>query len=217
MSLLLVLLYVIGLYGAFIAGSMQRRTNHFASRFHFPRATLLMTLAIAIPTTLQFFFPVILNNFERDTMRFLSGDWWRIITPLFVQDGGLAGSVFNLVSLLLVGSAAEQLWGGRKWIIIFLVGGILGELVAFAWQPVGAGNSVANFSLAASVAVFCFAFNPPRPVRIASALALGACAVLLFLKDIHGAAALIGSLIAIIMIWFERRSHTWEIRRRFKQ
>ena len=169
-------------------------------------ATLLLTLAIAISTTLQFFFPVILRIFERDYTRFLAGDWWRLITPLFVQDGGIRGSIFNLVSLILVGIIAERLWGSQRWLIIFFTGGILSELIAFAWQPVGAGNSVANFSLAASLAVWCLTLNPSRPVRIAALLALGAGVLLLLFQDIHGIAMLLGAAIALILIWSGRHN-----------
>jgi len=169
-----------------------------------------MLLAVAVPTTLQFFFPSVLTLFERDYMRFLAGDWWRLITPLFVQDGGISGSIFNLVSLLLVGSASEQLWGSQRWLIIWFIGGVLSEIIAFAWQPVGAGNSVANFSLAASVAVLCLTRNPLRTARIAALLALGAGVSLLLLNDIHGAAAMLGAVIAIVLIWFDRR---WLLKR----
>jgi rhomboid protease GluP len=130
-----------------------------------PYATLLLMLAITVPTTLQFFFPIILQMFERDYARFLAGDWWRILTPLFVQDGGVSGSIFNLVSLLLVGIVAEKIWGSQRWLIIFFAGGILSEMIGFAWQPVGAGNSVANFGLAASIAVFCLGVNALQPCR----------------------------------------------------
>jgi len=122
----------------------------------------------------------------------------------------LSGSIFNLVSLLLVGSASEQLWGSRRWLIIWFIGGVLSEIIAFAWQPVGAGNSVANFSLAASVAVLCLTRNPLRPARIAALLALGAGVSLLLLNDIHGAAAMLGAVIAIVLIWFDRR---WLLKR----
>ena len=144
--------------------------------------------------------------FERDYRRFLAGDWWRLITPLFVQDGGVSGSIFNPVSLLLVGTIAEKLWGSQRWLIIFFAGGILSEILGFAWQPIGAGNSVANFSLAASIAVLCLIFNASRAVRIAAILALGAGVILLFLEDIHGPAMMIGAVIALIMIWLDRHS-----------
>jgi rhomboid protease GluP len=141
--------------------------------------------------------------FERDYTRFLAGDWWRVLTPLFVQDGGLSGSIFNLVSFVLVGTVAEKIWGSQRWLLIFFAGGILSELIAFAWQPIGAGNSVANFSLAASMAVVCLALPASRVVKVMAILALGAGMILLFLRDIHGAAMLPGMLIALRLIRLE--------------
>src|SRR5690349_4357145 len=136
MNLLLPGLYILGLYCAYAAGSIFLRARSIqplhsprASVFHLPRATLLLVLVVAVPTTLQFFFPAILALFQRDYARFLGGDWWRLLTPLFVQDGGVAGAIFNLISLLLVGSVAEQLWDSRQVLSIFFIGGIVGELV----------------------------------------------------------------------------------------
>ena len=201
MNLFLSVLYTVGLYGAYLAGSLYLRTqsNNQTERW-VPYSTLLLTLAIAVPTTLQFFFPSLLQMFERDYTRFLAGDWWRVLTPLFVQDGGLSGSIFNLVSFVLVGTVAEKIWGSQRWLLIFFAGGILSELIAFAWQPIGAGNSVANFSLAASMAVMCLALPVSRVVKVMAILALGAGMILLFLRDIHGAAMLPGMLIALCLI-----------------
>jgi membrane associated rhomboid family serine protease len=85
--------------------------------------------------------------FERDYTKFLQGEWWCLVTSLVVQDGGLSGSIFNLVSILLMGRVAEELWGSQKWLLLFFGGGILSQIVAFAWQPVGAGNSVQLYSV----------------------------------------------------------------------
>ena len=205
MNLFLSVLYVAGLYGAYLAGSLFLRTQSTnPTRRQLPYATLLLTLTIAIPTILQFFFPALLQMFERNYERFLAGDWWRIITPLFVQDGGLSGSIFNLVSLVLVGSVAERLWDSQRWLVIFFAGGILSQIVGFAWQPVGAGNSIANFSLAASIAVFCLVRNTPRVGQGTAILSLGAGVILLFLKDIHGPAMMIGAVIALILSRLDR-------------
>jgi len=205
MNLFLSVIYVIGLFGAYLAGSFHRREQPDPERKRsVPYSTLLLTLAVAIPTTLQFFFPAILPLFERNYGCFLAGDWWRLVTSLFVQDGGVSGSIFNLVSLLFVGTVAERLWGGRRWLIIFFTGGLLSQLIAFAWQPIGAGNSVANFSLAGSVAVLCFARKTARVVKIAAVLTLGAGLILLLLKDIHGPALLFGALTAWLLRWLDR-------------
>ena len=203
-NLFLLVLYLFGLYSAFVAGSILLRTSaSFPApnprELHFPRTTLLLLLAVAVPSTLQFFFPAILAVFQRDYERFLQGEWWRLITPLFVQDGGVSGTIFNLVSLLLVGSVVERLWGGRYMLIIFFIGGMAGELIAFAWQPLGAGNSIGNFSLAASIAVISLTHNPPRSAQIAALLTLCADGVLVVLQDIHGASAIIGVILALVL------------------
>ena len=170
-----------------------------------PWATLSLFVAIGVPTTLQFFFPYILTLFRRDKVAFLAGDWWRIITPLFVQDGGVSGSIFNLVSLLIVGSIAERLWGSRRWLILFFLGGVLCEMIALAWQPVGAGNSGANFALAGSIAIRCLTRHPLRLERLLASAILASGLLLLALHDIHGAAAAFGVVIALVPIWLEDR------------
>jgi membrane associated rhomboid family serine protease len=204
MDSLLPFLYIVCLYAAYMAGSISLREHGGDTKTKFSYVTLLMMLAITIPTILQFFFPELLTLFERDTTKFLSGDWWRFFTPLFFQDGGLMGAIFNLVTLFFIGNMAAQLWDTRRWLLIFLLGGVLSEFVAFAWQPIGAGNSVANFSLAGSVAIWSVMHHSSRPIRIASVITLGCCVVLLSLRDIHGAAGLFGSLIALVLIWVER-------------
>jgi membrane associated rhomboid family serine protease len=203
MNYLLPILYILGLYSAYLAGFIylrSRSTQPFkTTEFHLPWVTVLLVIAIALPTTLQFFFPAILSILQRDYARFLEGKWWRLITPLFVQDGGVSGAIFNLVSLVFVGTVAEQLWDSRKLLMIFFIGGIISELVGFTWQPIGAGNSVANFSLAASIAVAWFRHNPPKPVQMAALLALGADVMLVALREIHGPAALAGAILAFIL------------------
>jgi membrane associated rhomboid family serine protease len=205
MTLFLSILYVVGLYSAFLAGSLYFRTQSTpASKSNqYPRkipvVTLTLVIAIAIPSVLQFFFPAILPTFERDYTQFRAGDWWRLVTPLFVQDGGVAGTMFNLVGLLLVGSIAERMWGSGRWLVIFFTAGILSQGIGFVWQPVGAGNSVGNFGLAASIAVYCLILPALPGVKIASCLTLGAGIILLLLQDIHGAAILLGAIVALVL------------------
>jgi membrane associated rhomboid family serine protease len=206
MNLLSPVCVILGLCLAFAAGliiirnrSRQPLGTLAAPASQFPLATLLLFVMVAVPTALQFFFPVILSALERDYARFFSGEWWRVITPLFVQDGGVAGSIFNLISLLLVGGVAERLWGSRRMIAIFFVGGLISEVVAFAWQPIGAGNSVGNFSLAASVAVICLAPQAARITRVIALLALSSDTVLVVLRDIHGTAALAGAILGFTL------------------
>ena len=45
--------------------------------------------------------------------------------------------------------------GRCRLLALFLGGGVCSEAIALSWKPVGAGNSVANFSVAGGVIVWC--------------------------------------------------------------
>lgn len=206
-NLFLNLLYGVGLFTAYFAGSMRTRLNaaklpgnKVLGKRRIPYLSLCMVMIIAIPSISGLIYPSVLKILGRDYTRFLSGEWWRLITSLFVQDGGVGGTIFNQVSLLFVGSVAERCWTSKQWLLIFFGGGIISQVIGFAWQPLGAGNSVANFSLAGSIAIVCLFSHPPRVVLVPVLLSLAVDVWLLFLRNIHGAAALIGVIIAIILM-----------------
>lgn len=184
-------LFVIVLVGAALAGALQLRSPRAGRPA--PVATISTGLAIAVPSTLQLLFPNILRVAMRDPDRFWAGEWWRLVTALFVQDGGVAGTIFNLVSLGIVGAVAEQLWGRARWLLIFFAGGAASQLFALAWQPCGAGNSVANFSLAGSVALLGLRSSGPPAQKVAATASLAAAVALVLCRDIHGPATALGA------------------------
>jgi membrane associated rhomboid family serine protease len=202
-------LLMIGLLGAWLAGSLRLRLSStspsIGARTFVPHGTILLVALVAIPTTLQFVIPWLLPLFERDRAMFFAGQWWRIVTTLVVQDGGISGAIFNVITLAVVASVAEAMAGGRKLLLLFVVGGVCAEVVALSWQPVGAGNSIANFSVAGGVIACCL--MRPRPWRIVAValVTLTAHLALLVMHDIHGAAALIGFALGQILIWLPRR------------
>lgn len=210
MKLWLPFLYTLALYGIFVAGMLQLRErpsytdNRTAAIKKMLWATLIVAGLISAGLILQFILPQLPAWFMRNTQLIVKGEWWRIITALFFQDGGLAGGISNIVGLLFMGTVAEQFWSRKKWLIIFFAGGILSELVGLSWQPYGAGNSVANLSLAAGVAVACLYSHSSIKVRILAILSLGAAMPLLLIKNIHGAALVIGCIISLALIWLER-------------
>jgi membrane associated rhomboid family serine protease len=61
----------------------------------------------------QFADHAILTGLERTPVG-LSGEWWRSFTALFVQDGGLPGTLSNLAFLLVIGTIAEQVFSGPR-------------------------------------------------------------------------------------------------------
>src|SRR5579859_3992439 len=75
-----------------------------------PILTVLIAGITAITTMLELISPQLLLTFERDPARFAAGDWWRLITPLFVRDGVWL-QFFFLIGILLVGPAIEYHFG----------------------------------------------------------------------------------------------------------
>ncbi|TXR55447.1 rhomboid family intramembrane serine protease [Quadrisphaera setariae] len=128
-----------------------------------------------------------------------------MVTSLTVQDGGASGAVLNLVSLAVVGVLAERAWGARRFALIGLVAGVGAQFWGAVVQPVGAGNSVVVFGLAAASAVVAVVRGPVL-ARVAGALALVGGLALLVLGDLHGGAALLGALVGVALLVRDRRA-----------
>ena len=190
-AMILPLLYCVIVYGGVYIGLVCGREGSIRSQF--PVATVGLLALIGIPTVLQFAFPAILATLERNWPLILQGQVWRLLTSLLVQDGGWQGSLFNLTSLTLLGFTAEKLWGPSRLLVIFGLGGVITVALACWWQPVGAGNSVANIALAAATAVLALKLSRQMAVRCVAIVVLGAGLVLLIAKDVHGIADAVGA------------------------
>jgi rhomboid protease GluP len=76
------------------------------------------------------------------------GQWWRLITCLFLH-GGLMHLVVNMYSLLFVGIFLEPKLGTSRFALIYFITGVLGSLASVWWYPetVSVGASGAIFGL----------------------------------------------------------------------
>ena len=166
------------------------------------RPPLLTAGALAVIGTVSVLqltaFPGLLGALERNRTAIADGQVTRLVTSLVVQDGGWAGTVFNLVALLVVGVTAEQLWSRRRWLLIALSAGVGAQFWGLVVQPVGAGNSVLVFGLAASLLVLALHSGPP-PSRVLAVVGLLTGSVLLFRRDVHGGAVLIGAAVSLVI------------------
>jgi membrane associated rhomboid family serine protease len=200
MSTLTTVLYLAVPYSAFGAGMMARgepglRATRAVARQsgRVPVATIALCCLVAIPSLLQLRYPRLLTSLQRDRELILQhGEWWRVLTALVVQDGGAAGLIGNLLVLALVGVVAERIWGSWRVLALFFATGILSEFVALAWQPIGAGNSIGNFGLAAGVLLCCLLRATAIPPRVLAGVGIAGGLALLVMRDIHGAALTIG-------------------------
>lgn len=77
------------------------------------------------------------------------GEWWRLITPIFVHIGW-QHILINSLTLYFMGQQLEFLYGPLKFSIIYLLSGIGGNLMSFAFgsqNSISAGASTSLFGL----------------------------------------------------------------------
>lgn len=183
---------------------LQNKNKKNSHPYHVPFTTIIIALVLTVFGIMQAFSPLLQTLLERNMVLIFSGQWWRLFTSLLVQDGGLAGTIFNIIALLIIGSLAEQSWKRFEWLVIFLIGGILTNCLALFWQPIGAGNSIANFSLAGSLFMLSFFVHKQKFSQIISILGVILALVLLCMHDIHGIAVFIGMIIGLLLSWKTR-------------
>jgi len=150
-----------------------------------------------------------------------AGQWWRLITAMFLH-GGILHLAFNMWALFNLGLLAEILYGRRNYIFLYLLCGLGGAVASVWWHPqaVGVGASGAIFGLAgALLPALKFQKNP----RIAAALkgALGSIATFVVYNLAIGAAmpfidnaAHIGGLITGLFLGALLPSYTVEEERK---
>jgi rhomboid protease GluP len=64
----------------------------------------------------------------------LDGEWWRLLTCCFVHVG-LFHLLCNMVTLGLLGTVAEGVWGRWRFLLIFLLSGVAGSVMAMTLHP----------------------------------------------------------------------------------
>lgn len=84
------------------------------------------------------------------------GQWWRLFTALFIHFG-VVHLVLNMWALWDVGRLVEQLYGRWRFVVLYTLSGLLGNLVSLVLhgnQAVSGGASGAIFSLYGALLVF---------------------------------------------------------------
>jgi rhomboid protease GluP len=74
---------------------------------------------------------------------FVQHQWWRLITAMFLH-GGLIHIGFNMMSLMQLGPALEELYGSARYLFLYVTTGVFGFLTSVFFG---------NFSLGASTAL----------------------------------------------------------------
>lgn len=166
--------------------------------FRLEPATAVVFVLTSAVTAVSLFVPSVLPALLR-TPAAMTGEGWRVVTPLFVERGGAAEITLNLVTLAVVGTLVERVWGSRAWLVFYLFGGIVGEIAGLAWKPTGAGSSVALLGLVGGSATWLLRYRPSRALVALGVALLVAGAVLTFLRNLHGPPLLAEALAACFL------------------
>jgi rhomboid protease GluP len=132
---------------------MFTRTESFRE---FIRFYPVVSIIIAIHFLLYLLtvFPIFPNfwfkaTFSGVNLYIMEGEYWRLVTPIFMH-GGFTHVIFNSFSLVLFGPALESMLGKGKFILVYLVSGILANVATLLLEPltyVHVGSSGAIFGL----------------------------------------------------------------------
>ncbi len=137
---------------------------------------------------------------------------WRFLTAIFLH-GNIVHLLYNIFALALFGSILEQLIGANKFLRIFLISGILANLISINFYPNSLGASGAIFGIIGALVVirpwmFVWAFGLPMPMLIAGILWAIGDVIGIFVPDgIGNIAHLSGMFFGLIfgLLYKERR------------
>jgi membrane associated rhomboid family serine protease len=133
-----------------------------------PIATVVVLGITASATSMQMIYPEVLAALRRNPEALAAGEWWRMVTPLFVHSDGWVQIIVNLVGIAVVGSLVERLFGTWRWLALYLITGVIAETISYVWEPYGAGASIALCGLIGGLLVWIFEYG--QPVRTFASL-----------------------------------------------
>ena len=85
----------------------------------------------------------------------VTGEYWRVLTAMFLH-ANLLHLALNMLSLYIIGRAIEAFYGPFRYLIIYLLSGIVGGICTFFLQPdaLVVGASGAIFGIFGALGVF---------------------------------------------------------------
>jgi membrane associated rhomboid family serine protease len=119
--------------------------------------------------------------------RTTNGEWWRLLTSMFVQPG-LLPLIVNLATLAQLGFILERIVGRQALAAVYFATGIFASLVSIAANPVvvSAGASGATFGLY-GLLIACCVWDLVRPwavpIPLVAAKRLAPAAAIFFLYN----------------------------------
>jgi membrane associated rhomboid family serine protease len=177
-----------------------------------PWASATIIAVTAIITGLQFARPGVLEAFRRDADGLLDGEVWRLLTPIFVQAGGVTQVLLNAFLALAFLPLVERLYGAGLFLVYFGSGVVYQTANLMLFPDNGSGSSSAIFGAMGAMHAYVLrhaigrpagSVSPPRidkPFVVISTLPIAAAVVLAVFHDGHGWGVLAGALFSLLLL-----------------
>jgi membrane associated rhomboid family serine protease len=164
-----------------------------ARRPRLPVVTIVFTVVVVITRLAQLVVPGWYDALARHP----DGAAWHALTALVAYDDGWVQLLSIFLGGLVLGVVGERRFGSPLWAAILVVCGIVGQAIALAWQPEGAGSSVAVAGwLGALMAWMGWPTTAmPAPARVGPVIVLALAVWLTVRHDIHGPPLLLGCVL----------------------
>jgi membrane associated rhomboid family serine protease len=157
----------------------------------------------------------------------LYGEWWRVVTPIFLH-GGIIHFFFNSYVLLQLGPLVEDEFDTERFWVIYLLCGIVGSVVSQLWSatspdpPISIGASGAILGLMGLLLVYGWRRGGASGEALKSAMMRYALYIVIFSMVVqgidhvnHAGGFACGALLALIVPSGRYRSpseaRAWEI------
>jgi rhomboid protease GluP len=89
--------------------------------------------------------------------------YWRLISAIFIHIG-VVHLLLNNYALWIIGREIEQIYGSARFVVLYLVTGVIGSLASYIFSPApSAGASGAIFGLFGVMATFAFKYRKEIP------------------------------------------------------
>lgn len=98
----------------------------------------------------------------------IQGELWRLFTPMFIHIG-LEHLALNLLTLYFLGVQLEQLFGKWRFLALYLISGVGGNILSFALSNnISAGASTSLFGLFGAYLMLGESFRHNQYIRMIS-------------------------------------------------
>jgi membrane associated rhomboid family serine protease len=124
-----------------------------------PAVFALIVINVAVYVA-QKMFPIVTQRFSSQPIKIADGQWWRLVTPMFLHSPFLIWHiVFNMMALFIYGPYVERAYGTRRFVALYLVSGFVAGAVSYTFGPCnvyGLGASGAIFGVIGVLLVYLF-------------------------------------------------------------